>query len=369
MPTYAALLYYTEDYDWTSPELADWMKEYDVFGVEAGDVVTGGAALQPTTTATTIHVQGGKGGDVIASDGPYAEAKDYRFNPFDLTKIWSKKDYPLIKVGKFTLNENPSNHFAQIEQAAFSPSNTVPGTGLSPDKMLLGRVFSYPDAQRNRIGTNFNQLPVNAPVTKTNSYDKEGQMQYHHSGNAPVYAPNSYGRSYQDEQGPVDNGWEADGELVRAAYTLHAEDSDFIQPGILVREVFDDAQRDQFVATVAGSLSTVEEPVLSKALQYWKNVDSTIGERIELASHVSRRGELEARERRIDAREQRRRRRCACRRCSVSTRSDSSQAGEAGRLPWQPLEAERAVEAGRGVEVARRKVRCGVVDHGPRLVR
>ena len=76
MPTYAALLYYTEDYDWTSPELADWMKEYDVFGVEAGDVVTGGAALQPTTTATTIQIQGGKGGDVIASDGPYAEAKE-----------------------------------------------------------------------------------------------------------------------------------------------------------------------------------------------------------------------------------------------------------------------------------------------------
>jgi hypothetical protein len=76
MPTYAALLYYTEDYDWTSPELADWMKEYDVFGVEAGDVVTGGAALQPTTTATTIQIQGGQGGDVIASDGPYAEAKE-----------------------------------------------------------------------------------------------------------------------------------------------------------------------------------------------------------------------------------------------------------------------------------------------------
>src|SRR5699024_378137 len=88
--------------------------------------------------------------------------------------------------------------------------------------------------------------------------------------------------------GPVDNGWEADGELVRAAYTLHSDDSDFIQPGILVREVFSDAQRDEFVETVAGSLSTVEEPVLSKALQYWKNVDTTIGERIELAVGTSK---------------------------------------------------------------------------------
>jgi len=89
---------------------------------------------------------------------PYEEARSYRFNPFDLTKVWSKKDYPRIPVGRFTLNQNPVNHFAQIEQAAFSPSNLVPGTGVSPDKMLLARIFSYPDAQRNRLGTNFNQL-------------------------------------------------------------------------------------------------------------------------------------------------------------------------------------------------------------------
>src|SRR5699024_10377184 len=164
--------------------------------------------------------------------------------------------------------------------AAFSPSNTVPGIGLSPDKMLLGRSFSYPDAQRHRIGTNFNQLPVNQPVVPTNSYDKEGHMEFLHSGDAPVYAPNSYGRGYQDAQGPVENGWESDGEMVRAAYTLHAEDGDFVQPGILVREVFDDAQREGLVETVSGALSTVEEPVLSKAFQYWKNVDQAIGERI-----------------------------------------------------------------------------------------
>ena len=137
---------------------------------------------------------------------PYEDAKTYRFNPFDLTKMWPKKDYPRIPVGRFTLKENPVNHFAQIEQAAFSPSNTVPGTGISPDKMLLGRILSYPDAQRNRLGTNFNQLPVNCPVVATNSYDKEGAMQHHHSGDAPVYAPNSRGRAYQDTQGPVDTG-------------------------------------------------------------------------------------------------------------------------------------------------------------------
>src|SRR5699024_9962323 len=213
---------------------------------------------------------------------PYEEAKTYRFNPFDLTKTWSKKDYPLIKVGKFTLNENPSNHFAQIEQAAFSPSNMVPGTGISPDKMLLGRVFSYPDAQRNRIGTNFNQLPVNAPVTKTNSYDKEGQMQYHHSGNAPVYAPNSYGRSYEETQGTIDNSWESDGELVRSAYSLHAEDDDFGQAHTLVREVYSEEERQGLIETVVGGLSDgVEEPVLSNAIQYWKNIDEEVGQAVE----------------------------------------------------------------------------------------
>ncbi|MDO5662191.1 MAG: catalase [Brachybacterium sp.] len=216
----------------------------------------------------------------------YEDAKTYRYNPFDLTKVWSHKDYPLIEVGRFTLNENPVNHFAQIEQAAFSPSNTVPGTGVSPDKMLLSRVFSYPDAHRNRIGTNFNQLPVNRPVVDTNSYDKEGQMQYFHTGDAPVYAPNSYGRAYQgdDHQGPVDNGWEADGEMVRAAYTLHAEDDDFGQAHLLVREVFSQEERDRLVDTVSGMMGDVEEPVLSRVFQYWKNIDQEVGEQIEQKS-------------------------------------------------------------------------------------
>ncbi|WP_256838232.1 catalase [Ornithinimicrobium faecis] len=214
---------------------------------------------------------------------PYDEAKDYRFNPFDLTKVWSKKDYPRIPVGRFTLNQNPSNHFAEIEQAAFSPSNTVPGTGVSPDKMLLARVFSYPDAQRNRLGTNFNQLPVNAPKVATNSYDKEGSMQFHHSGAAPVYSPNSYSRPYADEQGTSETGWEADGEMVRAAYTLHAEDDDFGQAHTLVREVYTEEERQELVKTVVGSLTDVEEPVLSRVFDYWTKIDAEVGTNIEAA--------------------------------------------------------------------------------------
>lgn len=127
--------------------------------------------------------------DVKVQIMPYEEGKTYRFNPFDITKTWSHKDYPLIPVGHFTLNRNPQNFFAEIEQAAFSPSNLVPGIDISPDKMLMARVFSYPDAQRNRIGTNYNQLPVNQPHAATvRTYMHEGAMQYHfNDADARVY--------------------------------------------------------------------------------------------------------------------------------------------------------------------------------------
>ena len=212
---------------------------------------------------------------------PYADAKTYHVNPFDLTKVWPHKDYPLIKVGRMTLDRNPKNFFAEIEQAAFSPGNTVPGIGLSPDKMLLARAFAYNDAQRRRIGTNFNQLPVNRPKVPVNSYTFDGHMTYEHSGDAPVYAPNSAGRSWADNTGAMDDGWEADGELVRDAYTLREGDDDFSQPGAMVREVFNDAERERLVDQVAGSLNGVRSPVLERAFEYWNNIDSDVGRRIE----------------------------------------------------------------------------------------
>lgn len=225
---------------------------------------------------------------------PYAEAADYRFNPFDLTKTWSHADYPLIPVGIYTLNRNPENFFAEIEQAAFSPGNTVPGTGLSPDKMLLGRAFAYNDAQRNRIGTNFHQLPVNRPRegVEVNTYMFDGHMTYHHSGAAAVYAPNSTGRPWADTTGPAEDGWEADGELVRAAYSLHSEDDDFGQAGTMVRDVWDDAQRSAAVGTISGALvGGVSGDVLDRALQYWRNVDADLGARIEKAVRAGGVGE------------------------------------------------------------------------------
>lgn len=213
---------------------------------------------------------------------PYADAITYRINPFDLTKTWPHADWPLHPVGTLTLNRNPENFFAQIEQAAFSPGNTVPGIGLSPDKMLLGRAFAYNDAQRHRIGTNFHQLPVNRPKCPVNSYQFDGAMAYQHSGNAPVYAPNSGNRPWADDTGRANDGWTADGELVRSAYTLRADDDDFSQAGTLVRDVFGDDQRAKLVQQVVSSLKGhVQGDVLQRALQYWKNIDPTVGQQIE----------------------------------------------------------------------------------------
>jgi catalase len=220
----------------------------------------------------TVHVQ------VM----PYGDASSYRFNPFDLTKVWPHRDYPLIPVGRMTLDRNPENFFAQIEQAAFSPGNVVPGIGLSPDKMLLGRSFAYNDAQRNRIGTNVHQLPVNRPRVAVETYMFDGQMAYDHSGARAVYAPNSAGRSWADGEVTLEESWSVDGDIVRSAYELHVDDDDFGQAGSLVREVFDDAQRDRLVETVSGSLlGGVRSEVLERAFAYWNRVDAHVGKRIE----------------------------------------------------------------------------------------
>ncbi|MFF2108866.1 catalase [Rhodococcus koreensis] len=216
---------------------------------------------------------------------PEEDAEGYRFDPFDLTKVWSQKDYPLIEVGKLTLNRNPENFHAQIEQASFEPSNLVPGIGASPDKVLLSRIFSYADAHRYRIGSNYAQLPVNRPKSPVHSYSyKDGASQIlWNDPEIPVYAPNSYGGPAADpSRSDNDEGaWQFDGRAVRAGYIQHAEDSDWAQPGTLVREVLDDAARDRLVSNIVGHVSNgVREPVLSRVYEYWTNVDASLGRRV-----------------------------------------------------------------------------------------
>jgi catalase len=212
---------------------------------------------------------------------PFEAAADYRFNPFDLTKVWPHGDYPAIPIGRLVLNRNPENYFAEVEQAAFEPANMVPGIGPSPDKMLLGRLFSYPDTHRHRIGTNYNQLPINQPHATVSSYNKDGAMRYRHAAAQPVYAPNSFGGPAADvDRYGDDASWAVSGEILRHAYTLRRDDDDYGQPGALVRTVLTDTERDHLVANIVGHLQPVQRDVQLRALEHWRRVDATLGGRI-----------------------------------------------------------------------------------------
>jgi catalase len=212
---------------------------------------------------------------------PYDDAPGYRFNPFDLTKVWPHGDYPLIEVGRMTLDRNPVDNHTEIEQFAPAPSNLVPGIGPSPDRMLLGRLFSYADAHRYRLGVNYQQIPVNAPIVPVNTYSKDGAMRMVNRTD-PVYAPNSKGGPKADSERYKPPTWYADGEIMRSAYVSHAEDDDWGQPGTLVRTVMDDAARDRLVSNIVGHLlDGVTDPVLKRAFEYWRNVDKNLGDRVE----------------------------------------------------------------------------------------
>ena len=212
---------------------------------------------------------------------PFEDAANYRFNPFDVTKVWPHADYPAIPVGRMVLDRNPANHFAEIEQAAFAPSNIVHGIGLSPDKMLMGRIFSYHDAHLHRIGTNYEQLPVNAPGCPVHSYNKDGAMAYRHSGSQPVYAPNSYGGPQADPGAEQPTWWVEAGEIGRYAYELHADDDDFGQAGALYRNAMSDVDRDHLVTNiVAHAGAGVSPDVLGRVVEYWTAVDPALGARV-----------------------------------------------------------------------------------------
>ena len=237
--------------------------------------------------------------DVKVQIMPLDEAENYRFNPFDLTKVWSKKDYPLHDVGYFVLNRNPRNFFAQIEQVALDPSNIVPGVGLSPDKMLQARAFAYADQQRYRIGANYKQLPVNQPqnVDEVNTYEHEGSMQFlFNAPEDPVYSPNRHdkGTGVLDDAAVNDRSQletttaaelyinpESHGsDLVRAPYVRHAEDDDFVQARDLYENVYDDAAKERLVTNITNAMAGVSEETEERVYEYWTNVHPALGQRV-----------------------------------------------------------------------------------------
>jgi catalase len=214
---------------------------------------------------------------------PQADAADYRFNPFDVTKTWPHKDYPPITVGRMVLDRNPENFFAEITQSGFDVANMVPGIGPSPDRMVLGRMFAYGDSMRYRTGTNWEQLPVNRPLSERHNYNKDGPMGYQHSDGQPVYAPNSYGGPRADAERYRDPGWFVEaGDLMRTAYEAHKEDDDFSQPGILYRQVMTQADRDHLVTNIVAHMSQgVERFIQERAVnEYWAKVDPDLAARI-----------------------------------------------------------------------------------------
>lgn len=185
------------------------------------------------------------------------EAEKYKFDPFDLTKVWFHKDYPLVPVGKFVLNKNPDNYFNQIEQAAFTPSNFVPGISASPDKMLQWRLFSYPDTQRHRLGANYQQIPVNAPKSPVHHYQRDGYMNMHNEAD-PNYYPNSYNGPVPDKKyavPPID----VSGMAARHEYELG--DIDYVQAGALYSRVMSDYDRTNLVKNIVGHIKAAEERI------------------------------------------------------------------------------------------------------------
>jgi catalase len=181
---------------------------------------------------------------------PEKDAATYKFHPFDLTKVWLKRDYPLIEVGVLELNRNPENYFAEVEQAAFNPANVVPGIGFSPDKMLQGRLFSYGDAQRYRLGVNHHQIPVNAPRCPYHSFHRDGSLRVDGNyGSTLGYEPNSFGEWQQQPEfaePPLALSGAAD------HWDFRKDDDDYYtQPGLLFRLMGPEKQALLFANTAA----------------------------------------------------------------------------------------------------------------------
>lgn len=221
---------------------------------------------------------------------PMAEASTYRFNPFDLTKVWSQKDYPRIDVGVLTLNRNPDNYFAEIEQAAFNPANFVPGIGPSPDKMLQGRLFSYGDAQRYRLGINHTQLPVNCPhATRAANYGRAGAMRFDgNGGRSPNYEPNSVTDTPKQTNEPLYAPLAMHGWTGSYAWTPHPADNDFVQAGDLYR-LMDEAAKQRLVNNIAGSLGAVtRQDIIDRAISHFREADAEYGARLEKAVRIAR---------------------------------------------------------------------------------
>ena len=211
---------------------------------------------------------------------PENEACKYKYNPFDLTKVWNHKDYPLIDVGVLELNKNPENYFAEVEQAAFNPANIVPGIGYSPDKMLQGRLFSYGDTQRYRLGVNHSQLPVNAPLAPLANTHRDGYMQQGKYNGERNYNP-SYYDDYLEDSSVLEPSLKVEGGDVVDRYN-HRDDCDdyYTQAGDLYR-LMSDCQKEALCQNIKEAMEGVPVEIKKRQVEHFKKADPAYGKRVE----------------------------------------------------------------------------------------
>jgi len=210
---------------------------------------------------------------------PLEECKNYKWNIFDITKVWPQGDYPLQQVGKLVFNRNPENYFAEVEQAAFSPANLVPGIEPSLDRMLQARLFSYTDTQRHRLGGNFMQIPVNCPYRVSN-YQRDGFMAVNkNGGRCPNYEPNSFDTAPKQDPSYAVHAYPVDGLIGRFPFE-HPND-DFEQPRTFYRKVLDEAQRTRLIENIVDNLGQVTMAgVKERMLDIFEKVDPDFSKRV-----------------------------------------------------------------------------------------
>ena len=212
------------------------------------------------------------------------QANKFRWNPFDITKVWPHKEYPLIEAGVMELNRIPANYFADVEQAAFAPSHTVDGIGLSPDKLLQGRILAYPDAHRYRLGANYEQIPVNKPVVPVHHHQRDGVMSVDgNGGSSPNYFPNSFDnieadKNYKEPPVKLDS-------TVADTYDRNENDDDhYTQPGNLYRKVMTNKEKQNTVSNLVGSLKEVTGPkkkeIILRQLNLFYAVDKELAQQV-----------------------------------------------------------------------------------------
>jgi catalase len=207
------------------------------------------------------------------------QAKNYKFNPFDMTKVLPHGDFPVIPLGRMVLNRNPKNYFAEVEQSAFCPGNFVPGIGPSPDKMLQGRIIFYHDAHRYRLGPNYHLIPVNSPKgVKANNYQRDGAMRVDENGEgSPNYYPNSFGGA-EPQPAMAEPALEFSGKGARQPHT-HPND-DFVQAGALYRKVMNEEDRNHLIGNIIDHLGNAQKRIQLRQTALFYKADPEYGSRV-----------------------------------------------------------------------------------------